>query len=245
MTASDQAVRPPAWEFFDKIYCISLASRPDRLREAKRQFSAVGLAERVEFIIVHKNTADQAEGIFQSHMHCLKKGLAAGARHILVFEDDIFFHTFNGQRLHEACRFLRQTQGWDAFFLGCLTSGSAKTGSPALRRIRYRCLAHAYALCRPFAERLVSEEWRGIPFDNLLGRYNDRFFAMHPMCAFQGLAGSDNKTVLIDRLRNLCGGLPLIQKSNEVFQNHKAVFMAMHILLGAAAIVLLSLFLRS
>ena len=244
MTTSDKTMQSPGWAFFDKVDCISLASRPDRRQEAMQQFAAVGLAEQVEFILVQKNMADQVEGIFQSHMHCLKKGLAAGAHHILVFEDDIFFRGLNRKRLDEACRFMETTKDWNAFFLGCLTSGSAITGSPAVRQIHYRCLAHAYALNRPFAERLSREEWRGIPFDNLLRQHNDKFFAMHPMSAFQGLSGSDNRTVLLNRLRNLCGGLPFLQRSNEVFQNNKKIIVTAHILLAATAIALLFLGLR-
>ena len=241
MTPPNPAPPPSCWDFFDTIYCISLDSRPDRQLEARRQFAAIGLADRVEFIVVRKNMADQAEGIFRSHMLCLQKGLAAGARHILVFEDDVFFRNFNRQRLEEACRFLHDTGRWNAFFLGCITGGSAPTSAGAVRRIRYRCLAHAYALNRPFAERLLREEWRGIPYDKLLSRYDDGLFALHPMCAYQGLAGSDNRTVVLDRLRTLCGGLPFLQKCSEIYQNNKVMIIAAHLLVAIIAIVLLTL----
>jgi hypothetical protein len=238
------AMQPAAWHFFDKIYCISLESRSDRLMEARRQFASVGLADRVEFIVVQKNMDDQVKGIFQSHMSCLTKGLAAGARHILVFEDDILFRGYSERKLHEACLFLQETGGWNAFFLGCLTNGSTKTASAAVAKVKYRCLAHAYALNRPFAERLVREKWSGIPFDDLLRRCNDSFFALSPMCAYQGLAGSDNRTVALDRLRNVFGGLPFIQKSNEIFQNNKILIYALHLLFATLALVFLTLHIR-
>jgi GR25 family glycosyltransferase involved in LPS biosynthesis len=244
MTDPDKAMQPAAWHFFDKIYCISLESRRDRLMEARRQFASVGLAGRVEFVIVQKNIDDQVKGIFQSHMSCLTKGLAAGARHILVFEDDILFRDFTEQNLHEACRFLQETGRWDAFFLGCLTNGSTRTVSAAVAKVKYRCLAHAYALSRPFAERLVREEWSGIPFDELLRRNNDKFFALYPMCAYQGLAGSDNRTVALDWLRNLFGGLPFIQRGNEVFQNNKPLIFSLHLLFAALALAFLTLYIR-
>jgi len=241
MTAPNPAVPPSCWTFFDKIYCITLESRPDRQLEARRQFAAIGLVDLVEFIVVRKNMADQAQGIFHSHMLCLQKSLAAGARHILVFEDDVFFRGFNRQRLEEACRFLRDNARWNAFFLGCITGGSSPTATRAVRRIRYRCLAHAYAVNRPFAERLVREEWRGIPYDTLLSRHHDGLYALHPMCAYQGLSGSDNRTVVLDRLRNLCGGLPFLQKCSEIFQNNKAMIFALHLLIAIIAIALLTL----
>ena len=244
MTAPDKAMQPAAWHFFDKIYCISLESRSDRLMEAKRQFASVDLAGRVEFVIVQKNIDDQVKGIFQSHMSCLTKGLAAGARHILVFEDDILFRGYSERQLHEACLFLDETEGWNAFFLGCLTNGSTRTASAAVAKVKYRCLAHAYALNRPFAERLVREKWSGIPFDDLLRRCNDGFFALSPMCAYQGLAGSDNRTGARDRLRNAFGGLPFIQKSNEIFQNNRMLIISLHFLLAAIAVAVLTLGLR-
>ncbi len=40
------------WEFFDRIYCISLEEREDRRLAATAQFSRVGLDGKVEFIIV-------------------------------------------------------------------------------------------------------------------------------------------------------------------------------------------------
>ena len=227
------------WDFFDRIYCITLASRPDRREAARRQFAAVGLEDRVEFLVAVKDEEEPERGIFFSHLHCLSTGLAAGARHILVFEDDILFRRFSAQRLRDACRFLQTSGRWDAFFLGCLVNGSRPSGDEAVAEVRYRCLAHAYALNRSFAERIVREPWQGLPFDNVLGRHHARFFAHRPMCAFQGLAGSDNTTVWIDRLRTLFGGLPLIQQGNEFYHANRGLIVALHLAAAAAAIVFL------
>ncbi|MBV5318231.1 MAG: glycosyltransferase [Desulfobulbaceae bacterium] len=229
--------QPLGWDFFDKSYCITLESRPDRMLAAQRQFAAVGLDERVEFLIVAKDSENPERGIFHSHLRCLSQGLAAGARHILVFEDDVFFRGFSPERLSAACHFLQQTGKWDAFFLGCLTTGSRPTDRANVVQVKYRCLAHAYALNRACAERIVREQWQGIPFDGLLHRCGPHFFALQPMCAFQGLASSDNETVLIDKLRKLCGGLPFIQRCNELFQNNKGLVIALHLLVAALAIV--------
>lgn len=237
MGADRDRMRPPlGWDFFDKVYCITLDSRPDRRQEASKQFDAVGLNERVEFFVVAKDGEDPTRGIYQSHMRCLSLGLDAGARHILVFEDDVLFRGFNSERLREACCFLQETGRWDAFFLGCITNGSRRTGQNAVAQVKYRCLSHAYALNRPCAERIVREKWHGTPFDGLLSRSNGHSFALNPMCAFQGLASSDNETVWIDKLRNLFGGLPFIQRCNEIYQNNKGLVIALHLLVAATAI---------
>ena len=217
------------WSFFAAIYCISIADRIDRREEAKMQFAAVGLLERVEFVLVPRHPENREKGIFESHMLCLKKGLAAGAQHIMIFEDDVFFRDFDSRTLAEACLHLDRLGNWNALFLGCLTSASRKTGVKSLVSISYRCLAHAYILNAPFAGRIVEQKWNKIPYDGLLQKNNEDFFAISPMCAFQGLSASDNQTLVIDRLRRMLGGLPFIQKMNETYQNHKPLFLAFHL----------------
>jgi len=222
--------RPDPWNFFAAIYCISVADRIDRREQVQKQFAAVGLPrERVEFVLVARHPENREKGIFESHMLCLKKGLAAGAQHIMIFEDDVFFRDFDPRTLVEACRHLERLESWNSLFLGCITSGSRKTGVESLSRISYRCLAHAYALNAPFAGRIVGQKWTGIPYDGLLRKNNGDFFAISPMCAFQGHSASDNQTVAIDRMRRMLGGLPFIQKMNEMYQNHKPLFLALHL----------------
>jgi len=211
--------------------------RRDRREQARKEFAKTGLLQHVEFVIVSKHSEDVEKGIFQSHMNCLTMGVEAGARHILVFEDDVFFDRFDGGVLAGVCSYLNSSVSWNALFLGCITDGSSRTGKKHLVKIKYRCLAHAYALNSGFARQFVQNSWSGIPFDELLRRHNKDFFALYPMCAFQGLAGSDNRTVVIDRVRRLFGGLPFIQKINELYQNNKVILS----LVSVAVLLLVAL----
>ncbi len=231
--------QPDSWAFFDKIYCISLKSRPDRKELARKQFAAVGLLPRVEFVIVTKHPVNQEKGIFDSHMTCLKMGIQENARNILVFEDDVFFEGFDSNVLQDACSHLDSDSKWNALFLGCITDGSKKDERRNLAQITYRCLAHAYALNVRFANHIAQQGWDGIPFDELLRCHNNEFYALSPMCAFQGLAGSDNQTVVINRLRRIFGGLPFIQKANEFYQNHKMVLLPVSLVVAMALVALL------
>ncbi|MBM9612966.1 glycosyltransferase [Desulfobulbus rhabdoformis] len=240
----DRESQGDGWDFFDAIYCITLESRPDRMQAAKEQFALVGLAARVEFIVVARDEENPERGIFTSHQLCLRKALTAGARHILIFEDDVFFRKFDHERLRNACQFLEQGRGWDGFALGCLTSSSQPTSQKGMVHIGYRCLTHAYALNRPFAERIVEEPWQGVPIDGLFHALKGDFFALYPMCAFQGQAASDNKTVWIDRMRTLFGGLARIQRGNELYCNNRGLIFLIH-LVGAVALIALFIFLRS
>jgi GR25 family glycosyltransferase involved in LPS biosynthesis len=230
--------RPDPWIFFDAIYCISVVEREDRRAQVLQQFAAVGLLERVEFVLVARHPQNREMGIFESHKMCLQKGLAAGAQHILIFEDDVYFRGFDPHALAECCAALDRLPVWNSLFLGAITSGSKRMAIRPLVRVRYRCLAHAYALNAAMAQRIVRQVWSGIPYDGLLRSQNDEGYAICPMCAFQGLSASDNQTVAIDRFRRLLGGLGFIQKMNELYQNHKLSFLAAHVAVGQGLVAL-------
>ena len=221
--------RNGTWDFFDRIYCISLHERADRRKQVKQEFAAVGLLDRVEFVLVDPHPENREQGIFESHIQCLHKGLAAGARTILLFEDDVFFRGFSSRVLATACDDLAALPQWNAFFFGCITSGSRRLAGGMLAAIRYRCLSHGYAVHRDFAENIARQPWRGTPYDTMLKEQCGNYYALYPMCAFQGLSSTDNQTVAIDRLRRLLGGLPFLQRVNEFYQNNKRLLLVAHL----------------
>ena len=225
--------RDPAidvWSFFDHICCISLNERPDRRAQAVVQFARVGLADRMTYMCVDRHPTDSEQGIYASHMACIRNGLADGARHILIFEDDVIFERFSSARLEAALSFLRLQPEWQILFLGCMVTKSRATESSAVRKVAYRCLAHAYALNRSCAEKLVQKPWCGTPFDAILGKLKDGLFACYPSFAFQSNAASDNLRLRkLDQFRRLCGGLRRIQKLNEWYNCHKAALIAVHL----------------
>ncbi len=228
--AMSQDSATAVWSFFDHIYCISLKERPDRRAQAAAQFARVGLADRMLYMCVDRHPTNSEQGIYTSHMACIREGLADGARHILIFEDDVIFERFSLERLDAALSFLRRQPDWQILFLGCLVSKSRATESSAVRKVAYRCLAHAYALNRSCAEQLVQKPWSGTPFDVTLRNSKDGLFACYPSFAFQSNASSDNLRLRrLDEFRRLCGGLRRIQQLNEWYNCHKAVVVALHL----------------
>jgi len=227
------------WEFFDKIYCISLDEREDRRAEAKRQFGKIGLLERVEFVIVKKHPHNIEQGIFESHLTCMEKGIRAGADTIVVFEDDILFERFSPADLKNCIDFLSINPDWMGLYFGCLVSGSKKTQYRSVLKIKYRCLTHAYVFSRKFAESLVKLPWREISFDDLLRSLNDEFYAIYPSFAFQSNLRSDNSRFLpLDKFRRLCGGLRRLQKGNELYHRHRTPVILLHIIILTLIIML-------
>ena len=237
---ADAAVKNPVsgWDFFDRLYCISLQEREDRRKSALKEFSKVGLADRVEFVIGERLPYDFEQQVYESHMICLRKGLEAGARNIVIFEDDVEFDRFDPERLRSCAEFLRQNPEWKVLLLGALIRSSRKATNPCVQKVRYQSLTHAYALNRHYAETLAYEPWQGIVNDTLFRPLTDDVYAIYPMCAFQKKFTSDNykypKLVLI---RRLLGGLKRIQKAIEFYHRHKFGIYAAHVI-----VILLVLF---
>jgi hypothetical protein len=210
------------WDYFDCFYCVSLREREDRRNSAIKEFSKVGLAGRVEFVLGERHPNDMEEGVYESHMMCLRKGLERGAKNIVVFEDDVEFDRFDPERLRSCMEFLAKRPGWKVLLLGALIRSSHKTTNPHVQKVRYQSLTHAYVLNRHYAETLAYEPWKGIVNDTLFRPLVNDVYAVFPMCAFQKKFTSDNhkypKLVLI---RRLLGGLKLIQKAFEFYHRHK------------------------
>jgi len=230
------------WGYFDKIYCISLDERADRREQAKAQFRAVGLADKVEFVVVKKHPVDCEQGIYESHLLCMEKGIRAHADIIVIFEDDIIFDRFNPGTLEKCIDFLATNTDCKIMFLGCMVKMSAKTDNRSVLKVRFRSLAHAYVLTREFAETIVKIPWQKIPFDDMLRDIkNNQMYAVYPSFAFQSNSRSDNQRYLpLDRLRRLCGGLRGLQKMNEFYHYNKTLIIGAHILLVLLLIVILT-----
>jgi len=75
--------------YFDKIYCINLDSRPERWDECLVEFNKLELeVERVEGFQMEPGIA----GCSKSHLECVKKAKTNGYQNVLILEDDITFH---------------------------------------------------------------------------------------------------------------------------------------------------------
>jgi hypothetical protein len=228
------------WDYFDRLYCISLQEREDRRKSALKEFSKVGVADRVEFVIGERHPYDIEQQVYESHMMCLRKGLEAGAQTIVIFEDDVGFDRFDPERLRNCTEFLRQHPDWKVLLLGALIRSSHKTTNPCVQKVRYQSLTHAYALNRHYAETLAYEPWQGIVNDTLFRPLTDDLYAIYPMCAFQKNFTSDNyKYPKLVLTRRLLGGLKRIQKANEFYQRHKFCVIAAHVMILLSLLIVL------
>lgn len=225
--------RKNVWDFFDRIYCISLEAREDRRKAAAESFAKVGLTGKVEFVLVRPHPHNIEQGMYESHMTCLQKGLEAGAKNIVVFEDDVIFDRFHPDHFAQCISYLESHPDWKVLLLGALIRSSRKTENPYIQKVRYQSLAHAYALNRSYAESLAYQPWNGTVIDTLFRPLHDDIYAVYPMFAFQNdfISDNDKKYKGLERFRRLCGGLEKIQKANEFYQRHKFGVISVHVLI--------------
>ena len=228
------------WDFFDRLYCISLEERQDRRQAATISFANVGLTGKVEFVLVKPHPLNIEQGIYESHMTCLRKGLEAGAQRIVVFEDDVIFDRFDAEHFKQCTQYLSEHPDWKVLLLGALIRSSSRTTNPFVNRVAYQSLAHAYALNRSYAETLAYQPWKGLVMDVIFRPLHNDIYAVYPMFAFQNDFASDNdkKYEGLERFRLLCGGLQRIQKANEFYQHHKFGVIAAHIVMICLLLIL-------
>jgi len=186
-TASD------SFGFFDVIYCINLDSRPDRWEEAVRQFTAVGILDRVERVAAIAHTTP-SEGCRLSHLECVRRASAAGAETALIFEDDVTMPGFSHEMLARALEVLRGVPDWELFFLGGLVTATPTEVSENLFRARM-VQTHAYAIHR---RAFAAVQHSSAPIDLFYADNLQSYCAM-PMLAWQRAGLSDIEGLVTSR----------------------------------------------
>lgn len=226
------------WQRIDRIYCITLEDRKDRQASAKAQFERVGLDGQVFFFRARRHPDNCEQGIFESHLACLKMALVDGARHVLVFEDDVIFGRIDSRRLRAGIDFFMHQTDQIIFFLGCLVGKSRPTTIPEVRKVHYRCLSHAYLVNAAMARQIVEAPWQGIAYDAVLRGCTRRHFALYPSIAFQSNSPTDNtRQRTLDTIRRLFGGLRVIQLVNEHYHRYPIIIIAAHAVVIGAVIL--------
>jgi len=100
----------PLNKFFDKVYCINLAERPDKRIKMQEKFDKLGIevewftavkydfAPQLASLITKNNigrfnpTQPYEFGAALSHYTVIKKAYTEGYNQVFIFEDDVMFH---------------------------------------------------------------------------------------------------------------------------------------------------------
>jgi hypothetical protein len=142
------------YDIFDKIYCINLDSRPDRMELAWKEFEQAGIKERVERIpgtIVPENPC---YGNHLSHAFCLQRAKKSGAGNCLIFEDDI-------EWLNDPLDFKKTAPelkclDWDLLYLGVNTEKDCFQVTRHLAKLTFAYSTHAYAINNSLFDVLIA-----------------------------------------------------------------------------------------
>lgn len=161
------------FNYFDKIFCINLDSRPDRWELAQSEFDKIGILDRVERVsaltteempydprpVKNKNASDLL-GQFacaSSHNKCTKIAMQYNAKNYFVFEDDFYFKNYDKNYLNTCINEL--PSDWRLFSLGYnnWSQKSIESYSVNLNKMYGFGLAHAYAVNEGIFEHLNNE----------------------------------------------------------------------------------------
>ena len=126
------------------------------------QFAAVGLADRVHFLVQEPDTEDGKRGCFCAHQQAARRALELGARRTLTFEDDVeFTANFTPFAVARAAKFLKVgSEPWEIFFLGHFPRKMEMTTQRDIVKVRSMD-GHAYLLSSEGMHRLCALDYRG------------------------------------------------------------------------------------
>lgn len=121
--------------FFDKIICINLDKRTDRLKESQKQWASNGLkVERMSAVdgnpmkwkhvterdaginAIKKHSWDGAAGCMASHVNIWKRAKREGWKNVLIIEDDCDF--IENLQVHFAKKINQVPHNWDMLYFG-------------------------------------------------------------------------------------------------------------------------------
>jgi hypothetical protein len=123
--------------YFDKLYCISLAKRPDRWENTQVIFNELGFDDIERYEGIDGGTMDLTKfgklkmtignyGIMQTQFNILNEAKANNYKSILITEDDVFF----SDEIHKLKEYMDAVpDDWDMIYFG----GSHNHGIPPIK----------------------------------------------------------------------------------------------------------------
>jgi GR25 family glycosyltransferase involved in LPS biosynthesis len=170
------------FDFFKKIFYINLESRIDRKIDIEEQFSLYGIkAERFRAITLteqenlslvkdgcnayHDDRPKYArftKSCTLSHINVILRAKIMGYENVLVFEDDVVFHTGILKELNHALNDLKKFD-WNMFYIG--TNPLAyKKETEYIGKSLGSLTTHAYAVNHTFYDTLLNINFKAFPF---------------------------------------------------------------------------------
>jgi len=145
----------PFAKYFDRVAVINLSSRPDRLKSIVGELTALGF-DSASIQVPNAPITKESDGFpsrgvhgnFLSHLGILKDAQNAGARRILVVEDDAIFSR-HARKVITQDNLIREVDkyDWAMWFLGHSISRSIRSEKGSVIPTQSEFIwAHAYAV---------------------------------------------------------------------------------------------------
>lgn len=189
---------------FPARYWINLGRRQDRRVETEWQLQKAGItAERLS--AVDANFVRNAHGYESAGRYALaltqrlaiRKAMLAGAKAVLVMEDDVVFHPEIIERLRE----IDLPEDWGIFYPGCAHHQRPVPAGDGLVRTPYALDTHAFAVRAPYFRQVMAALRVRTEQDVEHARASDWFlanlhkqiptYACYPNLAWQAISDSD------------------------------------------------------
>jgi len=172
-----------SFDFFDKIYCISLPESKNRKNTVSENFKKLDILDRVIFDFVLP-PPDKVKccilpgklGCSLSNLKMFFNAFESGANNFLVFEDDVKLNKNSNEIQKLLKKSIQQLpEDWDIFYLGGKPTKKIKRFDNNLVTIDSPMLCtYAYAFNRKAAKGYVEKMMNGIMVhacDSVLGMY--------------------------------------------------------------------------
>mgnify|MGYP000231385946 CR=1 FL=1 len=109
-----QQEAPASWDNFDRIVCLNVKERTDRLAYAKQEFERIGVLDRIQFRIAPKHPG----GCFEAHWRAIQDAYDDHVENLFIFEDDVYFGPGWQGVINDSNDFVKQEPGWEFLSMG-------------------------------------------------------------------------------------------------------------------------------
>lgn len=123
-----------AFDFFDQIWCINAASRPERWSTMQARLSQLACHDRVRRFPAVPAPADERVGRALSHRRLIQMAAERGLRSVLVIEDETLFLDRTEAILARAAGELTG-RSWKILYLGTWRGSDGLTTEPGCKHL--------------------------------------------------------------------------------------------------------------
>lgn len=144
------------FDYFEEIYCINLDHRVDRWENAQKEFSKVGILDRVKRFSAIK-LDDGRIGLIKSNLEIIKNAKKNNLENVLIFEDDVRFVSDDTLKILDLA--IKQTKqlkiNWQLFYLGANTHTKLTKVTPNLIALNNAFATHSLAYHKSIYDKYI------------------------------------------------------------------------------------------